>query len=470
VRVLLVSHRYPPEHVAGTELYTARLAGSLRARGHEVAVLATRKDIGRRHLALERRTHEGTLVLELVNNLRYRSFRETWDSPAIDARFAAVLDELRPELVHFQHLLHLSVGCVEEAARRGLPVVYTLHDFWLQCARYGQRLHVDGTVCHTIEVERCAGCLARFEWGQSPLEQRLAGWIAGLRGALGLDLSEPARRARERLRAGGSTGPAAPAPPEEIAAMAGEVRARERGMRERVVPGVDLFLSPSRFVRDRMVEWGLPAERVRRVPTGVDRALFAGRMRAPRGARLRLRYVGSLAPHKGVDVLLRAWELVPEELRRRGELEIIGPSKHAPEYQRLLAELAGRTGVPLAGALAPAEIAQRLAATDLLVVPSVWYENAPLVILEALAARTPVAVSRLGGMAELVEEGSSGFHFAPGDPADLARLLRELLEHPERLDALDFRSGGPPDLAEHAREVEGVYRELLAQVPDREVG
>src|SRR5262249_34724491 len=158
-----VSHRFPPEGAAGTETYTANLGAGLSRRGHAVSVFAAAKDIGSPDLSVRLRDHEGIPVEEVVNNLFHREFRETWDHPRIDAIFGARLDRERPDIVHVQHLLYLSAGCVEAARSRGIPVVFTLHDYWLQCPRFGQRLHPDGAVCDRIDFGRCGTCLPSFK-------------------------------------------------------------------------------------------------------------------------------------------------------------------------------------------------------------------------------------------------------------------------------------------------------------------
>jgi glycosyltransferase involved in cell wall biosynthesis len=102
-----------------------------------------------------------------------------------------------------------------------------------------------------------------------------------------------------------------------------------------------------------------------------------------------------------------------------------------------------------------------LCKTDLLVVPSVWYENSPLVIVEGIATRTPMLVSDLGGMAELVEPGITGYHFKVGDVADLALRLTELISDRGRLDAL-YREAGPiKSVARDAEQIEEIYFESI---------
>jgi glycosyltransferase involved in cell wall biosynthesis len=188
------------------------------------------------------------------------------------------------------------------------------------------------------------------------------------------------------------------------------------------------------------------------------------RERAP---RTRVAFLGSLIPIKGPHVLLEAWAKLDPKLRRGAELALYGPSAHEPDYQRRLAELAQAAGARLAGALDRGAVAETLARTDLLVVPSLWYENAPLVIHEALASRTPLLVSDLGGMAELVEPGETGFRFRMGDAGDLARVLAEILGDPSRLEALYARPAVLPRVVEHVDAIEQRYRDLARRRAER---
>ncbi|MEE8469676.1 MAG: glycosyltransferase, partial [Planctomycetota bacterium] len=416
MRVLLVSHLFPPAHSAGTELYTAELGQRLAARGCTVTVFTTDKDVGREDLSTRHYRHRGLEVIELVNNLFLEGFHETWDRPEITARFAAVLDELEPDVVHFQHLMYLSVGCLEEARRRGMPVLMTLHDFWLECPRMGQLVHADGGICETVDFARCGTCLPSFEWRQSALARTAGRAIAKLHALTHVDLGPVARGAARWAQAAAPKEwrPPAAAETERFEALA---RERTRELRERTIASVDRFLSPSRFLVERLVAWGLPAERTFHLPTGVDRAAFApgpsdgtrdGTRERSRGVKLRVCFLGTLVPLKGEHILLGAWEALDPDLRARGTLTLFGPTEHAPGYAQDLRRRASAVGARLEGALAREEVAAALAATDLLVVPSLWFENRPLVVLEALAARVPLLVSDLGGMAELVEEGVAG--------------------------------------------------------------
>ncbi len=478
MRILLVSHDFLPRHPAGTEIYTNQLGLALRRRGHEVHVFTTEKDIGRTNLEVELRHYGDLPVHELVNNLFYNDFHETWDYPPAVASFAAFLDEVSFDVVHFMHLMYLSVGCLEEVARRGLPVFYTLHDYWLQCPRFGQRVHADRSICHAIEFQRCGECMSNFKFRQTRVQRALAKGIAAVNRKTGVDFGPPARGLAGRLGKKstgldseategweGSLEEGRDSP--EAAPMQREIEERDRALRRRILPVVDRFIAPSQFLRNSFVSWGIPDEQIEYLRTGIDLTPFDG-FRRERADHVRVGFIGTVVPHKGLHVLLRAWARLSKELTDEHELRIFGPLQHNPSYVKAVRELAEEVRVPLRGALKAEEVSQALCQIDVLVVPSVWYENSPLIILEALATRTPLVVSDLGGMAELVEPGRSGERFRVGDPESLAKVLQGYMEEPERLDALY-----PDDLvvrsvdrdAERLEQLYGEAREVRAQRP-----
>jgi glycosyltransferase involved in cell wall biosynthesis len=459
VKVLLVSHRFPPEGTAGTETYTAALAAALAARGLEVSVFAAAKDISAPDFSVRRRDHDGIAVHEVVNNLFHRDFRETWQNPKIDRIFEDLLDRIRPDVTHFQHLLYLSSGCVPAARRPDSSILFTLNDYWLQCPRFGQRLHPDGVRCETIDFARCGTCLPSFKFAQTPTQRRVGSAIATVRSATGVDLGPLARSAAESVAKGS---PRRFVPPHAEAARAMAIAAKDRSstLRERIVPNVDLFLAPSLFLRERFVsEWGIPAEKIEHLRYGVDLRSFRSlpRTRAP---ELRVAFIGSLIEVKGPLLLLEAWGKIAPELRARGRLALHGPDAHEPEFVAQLGKRAKEVGAHLFGPLSRAEMPGALASIDLLVVPSLWFENSPLIIYEAFAARTPVLVSDLGGMAELVDEGRGGWRFRVGDADDLARRLSALLTDRSALDTLAPPQAKAATFEEHAADMEARYRSL----------
>jgi glycosyltransferase involved in cell wall biosynthesis len=239
-------------------------------------------------------------------------------------------------------------------------------------------------------------------------------------------------------------------------------------MQGTLAPAVSRFLAPSRFLGEFMVRWGLPEQSVRVITTGIDPQRYAPRESTPGDVRdgrpLRVLFLGTYAVHKGAHVLLEAWGKLPAELRAKARLELYGPPfRSDAAYLERLASLAQACGAHLGEALGREAIAPRLRSTDLLVVPSIWFENAPLVILEALAVRTPLCVSGLGGMAELVRPGVSGWHFQAGDAGDLAETLARVLREPEALGRL-YRHEERVRTFEHTLDdIEAIYAEVCTE-------
>jgi len=196
----------------------------------------------------------------------------------------------------------------------------------------------------------------------------------------------------------------------------------------------DRIISPSRFLRGFFIDAGVPEEAIRFLRQGRDfPQLSAEDLRKEPSSIFRVGYIGQLAWHKGVHVLFEAARRIP--------------------------------GVPLTIYVygGPGQLGRVMKGLDVVVVPSLWFENSPNVILEAFAYETPVIVSDLGGMAELVEHEVNGLRFRVGDPDDLALQLRRVIEEPGLLDHL--RKGIPrvKTIEEEMNELLALYADVMAE-------
>jgi glycosyltransferase involved in cell wall biosynthesis len=215
--------------------------------------------------------------------------------------------------------------------------------------------------------------------------------------------------------------------------------------------GVQAFLAPTRFACERAREFGVPAERIRLHALGV--AELGRRAGEAPVARPRVGFVGSLLPHKGVHVLVEAFRgLRGAELA----LEIHGSPRAQPSYAEALRRAAaGDARIRFAGPFEEGRQAQVLERIDVLALPSIWWENSPLVVLEARAAGVPVVASRVGGVPELVEDAVSGRLVPPGDPGALRAALDEVVSGRALAGPL------PPvpvrTVSDEARELEALY-------------
>ncbi len=165
MKILQVIHDFLPNHQAGSELYCYHLSKSLQSLGHDARLLFTEIDHNRRQYETREGTYDGLPFYEIVNNHSYSSVAETYNNPAIEEIFTQSIQEFQPDVAHFHHLLGLSYGCVRICKENGIPVFFTLHDYWLTCLRGGgQRFRADCDVCHDVDTSLCAECVSQFSF------------------------------------------------------------------------------------------------------------------------------------------------------------------------------------------------------------------------------------------------------------------------------------------------------------------
>lgn len=160
MRILFVNHTFPPESLAGSEVYVLNTASELLQRGHQVAVFYRYSDPSEDEYTVKKDHYAGFTVYKINNTYRFaQTFQSIYLNSAIAAKFSCLLHEFKPDLVHFNHTTNLSLSLVHEAKAYGCPVVYTLHDYWLLCQR-GQLLHRDLALCEGPALSKCRACLA----------------------------------------------------------------------------------------------------------------------------------------------------------------------------------------------------------------------------------------------------------------------------------------------------------------------
>lgn len=433
MNILLAVHHYPPRYKGGGEETARRLARGLIERGHRVRVVCVERiDEGPAEgAAATDELFEGVPVRRLAFDLRRAPDRFRWeyDNPWVAAQIRRLIAEERPDVLHLVGGYLLSGSVLRVARECEVPAVVRLTDFWFLCPRTTM-LRSDGTLSGPpIDAVRCARCLGE-ESRRYRLPARLLPFAADLLWRL---RRQPASRTRARL-----------------------------AFLLDALDGASAVLSPSQFLHNTYVAAGVDRARIHFVRQGIMLP-DDGQREAPAGS-LRLGYLGQIAPLKGVDVLLRAVRLLPDV---RLTLSVYGDLGVDPNYAARLRRLAaGDPRIRLMGTYQDyGRLSNALRAIDALVVPSVWYENSPNVILEAYAHGIPVIASDLGGMAELVRHEESGLLFRPGDARDLARQIGRLASEPSLLGVL--ASGVPPvkTSAEEIDEHEGWYRRVVGAPP-----
>lgn len=419
MRILFTVHKYPPESLGGTEIYTMTLARALYALGHTVTVFYPSPSatmitdfigpdgirIWQVPLPTTRRTEDPA-----------RQFWHTFRDQAIEGAFVECVRIITPDLIHFQHVQGVSARLIELAA--GYPKVITLHDYWYFCAN-SQLIRPDRQPCGgpSFGNWNCVDCAtARADLA----------WLRAARPLVALPFA-----------------------------------ARNRYLR-RMADQVDHVIAPSEFLRQQYIAQGWSAAKISMVENGMDRQRLVN---APVDAvptppaRPHFGFIGSLAWQKGIHVLIEAFNQLPATTA----LTIYGSDQAFPDYGAQLRALATHPHIRFAGSIAYEEVGAALRQLDALVVPSLWYENSPLVIQEAYVMGVPVIASDLGALPEKVIDGVTGRLFPPGDSGALVALLQAFVNEPAALKALRAGITPPPTVEAHASRIAALYDDLLMQ-------
>ena len=447
MRVALFVHCFFPEHYYGTETYTLQVARHLIDMGHEaVVVSAVFQGEAPRTELITRYEYDGIpVVLIDKNKIPHRTVRETYYQPEMASVFRDILREIKPDLLHITHLINHTAVLLEVAREFGLPTIGTLTDFFGFC--YTNKLvAVDGSVCHGPTKDR-ANCVACHLHAKNLLDGQGAGNWRARPGVIAL---QSLIQVITSNRAPG---------------LVGDLAATIRDLQDR--PGIladcyrqySLVITPTLSLRLAYVRNGL------RVPC-VDIRFGADVDRSPKpprqpGQPLRVGYIGQIAPHKGVDLLVEAMKSLPRGAIR---LDVFGPSEQDPGFMRSLRSLAGDLGVEFRGTFPPDRMGDTLRNLDLLVIPSRWPENSPLVLLDALATHTPVVISDAEGLAEFIEEGKNGFSFRRGSATALTGQLVRFIDDPSLAAKMSETTDYPRTSRQMVEDLLPVYGRAQASV------
>lgn len=409
LRLLTLCHNHPSLHPGGTEIFALDLFRELRRSGAVEGLF----------LGCANRVHReprpgasfqgvgGADDEAILWAGRFDLFHLSRpDLGQLADDLGEVLDAVRPDIVHLHHTLLLGVEALA-VIRRLAPrarLVLTLHDYYPICAQDGVMVTArDHRLCHRASPEACHRCLPEHGADRFLLRER------HIKGLFGL---------------------------------------------------VDAFVAPSDFLRERYIDWGLPAERITVIRNGLAPAAPEPERPRPPG-RVVFGLFGNVNPYKGVTVALEAARRLRDAGRTGFELRLHGAAPFEDEAFRAavetgIRELGGH--VTRSGEYRRQDLPGLLAGVDWVLVPSIWWENAPLVIQEAFRAGRPVICSGVGGMAEMTRDGVDALHVRPGDPGALSAAMARALAEPGLRDRLAAAIPPVPTLADSARDHLALYR------------
>jgi glycosyltransferase involved in cell wall biosynthesis len=415
-KILYIVHNHPTVRPGGAEAYALELYQAMRESDAFEPVLVARTGPGGSVAPL---VHPGAPFSAIGDDPNqyfvytetegYDFFMQSYrDKSLYTTYFADFLRSFKPDIIHFQHTQFIGYDLITFIRRilPEVPLVYTLHEYLPMCHRDGQFVRtLNDELCMEATPRRCNQCFPDWTPQYFFLRERL----------IKSHLSH-----------------------------------------------IDVFLAPSHFLLERYVDWGIPREKLRfedygRLPQNLDEIIPESR------PRTRLGFFGQLSPYKGVDVLLKAMQILQKEapdvhLSLHGSnLDIL-----REDHRTMLVDALENSGenVTFSGPYGAADVPRLMSEIDWVVVPSRWWENSPLVIQEAFMHRRPVICSAIGGMAEKVAHGVNGIHFGVSNPAHLAETIRIAVSAPGLWDRL--REGIPSIYAmdEHVASLTRIYDEL----------
>lgn len=440
MRILLAVHQFLPEFRAGTESLTLRTGQELKRRGHSIWVL-TGSNSTTSESQLDDYEHAGLRVIRLRSpkppSPQRGGLAQSYRREELRPLLESVLDRVRPDLVHLFHLRRLTLSLADVLEERGLPVVASLTDYWFACLT-GQLQFPETSACPGPDPDslNCLRHAAEKAFAPSahlplPVWKLLA---RGLRRWDGRGLSKSLQQLQQRPQ-----------------------------IMRQALARFDRVLVPSQRMANTFAELGFDGEGMRVCPYGLD---ITGLLKLPRrqpwpggGQRpLRVGFIGTLSTAKGAHVLLKALRHLEHDLP--WEAQLYGSLEEHPDYGRQIVEEVKhwpQAKVALMGVFPPDNIYEVLARIDLLVIPSLWRENSPLILLQALASGLPILASEVDGMADQLHPGRDSALFPPGDDRELASWLRRFLKEPKALAQLCCNGGKPRTVSDYVDQLEVEY-------------
>ena len=450
MKILFPVHVFFPKHFYGTETYTLELAKALKAFGHEPVILTAipygEAGAGSIHSKYE---YDGLQVHCIDLNLKpHNRFRQTYYRPDLYPILQDIVSEINPDIVHVTHLINHTSTLLEVLRDAQIPTVATLTDFFGIC--FNNKLErYDSFLCHgpNKTSTNCLCCYFRSangSWSRKFFHPFLKNnTLLNI-----VSRSLPYLSKLPGLRKG------------SLSSHVLDVTCRIDILRD--LYGIyQCMIAPTDFLYEVYATNHFYPKRLKKINFGINLDLVKD-YQTPRkktASMIRFGYIGQLTAHKGVDILISSY------LRLIGDnksLVLYGPSdQDRPYMDELLRLSSGVDHIEFKPTFPREELPARLSEFDVLVIPSRWYENSPLVLLYALATRTPVIVTDVKGMSEFVKDGFNGYTFKKNSVEHLTSIMQKIIDDPSCVERLSEKAVYSKDVSDHAEEVFELYKAAL---------
>jgi glycosyltransferase involved in cell wall biosynthesis/MoaA/NifB/PqqE/SkfB family radical SAM enzyme len=424
MHILKIIHGYPPNYNAGSEVYSQSICNEL-SKHHKVSVFTREENPYASCFSIREQKVNDNLTLYFVNNSQGK---DGYRHKQMDDNFSQLLKQIKPDIAHIGHVNHLSTGLIDELNKLKIPIVYTLHDFWLMCPR-GQFLtrsignENNFQLCEKQDDKKCAtDCYKVYFSGREEIETtEIENWSIWI---------------HQRMI---------------------ETKA--------IIKKVDLFIAPSNYLRDRFInDYGVPENKILYLDYGFPTEYLTQTEKSKEKTNYTFGYIGTHIPAKGVNLLIEAFKQIEEP----ATLKIFGRANgQSTNALKSLAENS-KNKIDFSGEYINHNLANDVFSNvDCIVVPSIWGENSPLVIHEAQSCKVPVITADFGGMKEYVEHNVNGLLFEHRNANSLAERMKFAVSNPDKMKTLGEKGylysadGSVPNIQDHCKELENIYSKFI---------
>mgnify|MGYP005849229567 FL=1 len=424
MHILKIIHGYPPIYNAGSEVYSQSICNELSKR-HKISVFTREENPYSPCFSIREQKLNDNLTLYFVNNPQGK---DGYRHKQMDDNFAELVKQLKPDIAHIGHVNHLSTGLIDELNKLKIPIVYTLHDFWLMCPR-GQFLtrsigkENNFQLCEKQDDKKCAtDCYKVYFSGREENEDTdIENWSCWI---------------HQRM-----------------------IETKS------IINKVDLFIAPSNFLRDRFInDFGVQESKIIYLDYGFPTEYLTQTEKSKEKTNYTFGYIGTHIPAKGINILIEAFK----QIEQPATLKIYGRANgQSTNALKLLAETS-KNKIDFAGEYINHNLANDVfSKVDCIVVPSIWGENSPLVIHEAQSCKIPVITANFGGMKEYVQHNVNGLLFEHRNTNSLAEQMKFAVSNPDKMKILGERGylysadGSVPNIQDHCKDLEMIYQKFI---------
>lgn len=453
LNILLPVHVFFPDHFYGTETYTLELAQRLKTLGHNPTIL-TAVLYGEKGPGEARFTYEyGGLTVDCIdlNTQPLKHFRQLYSRPDLYPILKDILLQRQPDIIHVTHLMGHTAVLLEVIRDMKIPVVATLTDFYGICSNSKLMFH-DGSLCTgpNRRATNCLSCYIREHDYEFSTWKNLARLIQN-------DLS---------LRWVSSMLPYVFSLPLYAESL---VRKKICDATDRIDYMRALYnvyacmITPTDLLHEAYLNNRFYPEKLKKINFGINLEMVKAYRHAIAEvpSTIRFGYIGQITSHKGVDLLIKAFAGLKG---KQATLSIYGPRNQDPAYIKTLDHLcSGVDAIEFMETFPSDQLGKVLSEIDVLVIPSRWYENSPLVLLYALATKTPVIVTDMKGMSEFIRNDFNGYTFKIDNASQLMEIMQKIVNNPVSLLQLSKNAEYSKDVMDHVSDILEIYQTVLGK-------